>query len=130
MTWCTRFGALGIIIGCPAIAYILYFACNENGCPSSSFLSAPLQTLAAQWPGFSGIFSVHVFVYYCFWYSGLALLQFVLPGKKQYGVELRDKTRLLYKLNGSDPCTPLTPDIPDGAQCWKRSQCYSSIWAS
>lgn len=92
-------GALGVTVGTPFIAYALYFVCNENGCPSQSFLSSPLQTLAEQWPGLGGIYSHQVFGYYCAWYFGLAALQFVLPGKTQQGVVLKDKSRLLYKLN-------------------------------
>lgn len=92
-------GALGVTLGTPFVTYALYFLCNENGCPSQSFLDAPLQHLAAQWPGWDKVFSSKVFGYYCAWYFGIAAAQFILPGKTYEGVELPDKTRLKYKLN-------------------------------
>ncbi|KAF8251840.1 ERG4/ERG24 ergosterol biosynthesis protein [Wilcoxina mikolae CBS 423.85] len=92
-------GALGVTLGCPLLAYTLYFVCNDSGCPSKSFLDAPLETLAAQWPGLDGVYSHQAFGYYCAWFFGIAALQFILPGRERYGVELSDKSRLKYKLN-------------------------------
>jgi len=98
-----------VILGTPAIAYLLYFVCNEDGCPSSSFLEAPVESLIAQWPGIGGIFSPKVFGYYCAWFFGLVALQFILPGRTQEGVELNNKTRLKYKLNGTFATSPRLP---------------------
>ena len=104
-------------VGTPFIAHVLYFVCNEGGCPASTFLENPLAHLAAQWPGLNTLFSLRIFAYYCAWYFGLAALQFALPGRERLGVELRDGSRLKYKLNGaSAPApaadTPLTAQLP------------------
>jgi delta14-sterol reductase len=97
---CYRIGALAVTLGCPFLAYSLLFICNDFGCPSQSFLEAPLETFKAQWPGWEKIYSTEVFGYYCAWYLGLVALQFILPGKEILGVPLRDGSRLKYKING------------------------------
>ena len=99
----TRIGALAVTVGTPALAYGLYFVCNESGCPPKAFRDSPLDALAAQWPGAEGLFSKQVFCCYCAWFFGLIALQFFLPGKKAQGVVLPDKSRLTYKLNGTLP---------------------------
>lgn len=41
-----------------------------------------------------------IWTYYIAWYTVLAALDVILPGKKMKGVELRDGTKLGYKING------------------------------
>ena len=117
----TRIGAFAITVGTPALAYTLYFACNESGCPSKAFRDSPLDALVAQWPGPEGLFSTQVFRYYCAWFFGLVALQFVLPGKRAQGVVLPDKSRLTYKLNGMTPFRPSVGPRCSLQQCWKPS---------
>ncbi|KAL7268992.1 erg24, C-14 sterol reductase [Rhizina undulata] len=94
-------GALGVTLGTPFLTYLLYFACNESGCPSSSFLTAPLETFKHElWPGWDGFFSLRIAALYAVYYLGLVAMQFALPGKVHEGGLLADGTRLKYKLNG------------------------------
>ncbi|KAI5804488.1 ergosterol biosynthesis ERG4/ERG24 [Geopyxis carbonaria] len=92
-------GALGVTLGCPLTTYAFYFVCNENGCPTNSFLQAPIETLKSQWPGWEGFYSTEVLLYYCAWFFGNLALQFLLPGPTGEGVQLKDGTRLKYKQN-------------------------------
>lgn len=41
-----------------------------------------------------------IWTYYTAWFVGLAVLATILPGKRMQGVELRDGTKLPYKING------------------------------
>lgn len=46
------------------------------------------------------LFSCELWTYYSVWFFSLAILDVTLPGKKLYGVELRDGSKLPYKING------------------------------
>lgn len=94
-------GALGITLSAPAVTYIFYFICNEDGCPSSSFLRDPITVFRTSlWPGWSGLFDWEVTKYFFLWYIGLVVMQYVLPGREGEGVVLSDGRRLKYKFNG------------------------------
>lgn len=51
--------------------------------------------------------SGELWTYYITWFSSLAILDVLLPGTKLSGVELRDGTRLPYKINGIAMSTTL-----------------------
>ncbi|TGZ85666.1 ERG4/ERG24 ergosterol biosynthesis protein [Ascodesmis nigricans] len=95
-------GAFFVTVGCPITTYAFYFICNEDGCPSSSFLQQPLEYLTSVWPGWSGLYSNEVMMWYCAWFFGNLLLQFVLPGRTREGTLLSDGTRLKYKQNATE----------------------------
>lgn len=46
------------------------------------------------------ILNRELWTYYVVWFVVLAVLDVVLPGRKMFGVELRDGTKLPYKING------------------------------
>ncbi|CAZ81998.1 unnamed protein product [Tuber melanosporum] len=94
-------GAFAISLAAPAATYALYFVCNEDGCPSSSFLRDPVGNIASKWPGLSGAFDWGVTKHYFLWYFALAIMYFVLPGKIGDGVVLSNGRRLKYKFSGS-----------------------------
>ena len=93
-------GALAITLTVPAVTYIFYFVCNEDGCPSGSFLRDPVGNIASKWPGLSGAFDWDVTKHYFLWYLALAIMYFVLPGKAGDGVVLSNGKRLRYRFNG------------------------------
>ncbi|ODV96856.1 hypothetical protein PACTADRAFT_1442 [Pachysolen tannophilus NRRL Y-2460] len=45
-------------------------------------------------------FNERIWLVYCSWFFILVFLDFILPGKHLKGVELRDGTKLSYKING------------------------------
>ncbi|QEU59808.1 Erg24 [Kluyveromyces lactis] len=48
----------------------------------------------------SYLFDGELWTYYSAWFFSLAVLDVLLPGTKLYGVELRDGSKLPYKING------------------------------
>jgi delta14-sterol reductase len=84
------------------VTYLFYFICSPEGCPTSSFLSSPIEYLKSQWPGWSGLYSHQVMLAYLAWFFGNLGLQYALPGAVREGVPLRDGTRLKYKQNATE----------------------------
>lgn len=96
-------GALGISIGLPLLCNVLYFACNENGCPASWSSLAPY----AQMLGETKAFSWQSMSVYLAWFFGLVWLDILVPGKEVQGTTLRDGSSLRYKFNGKNVMTIL-----------------------
>lgn len=89
-------GALLISIGLPLLCNVLYFTCNEKGCPASWTSLEPIYTQLKEKP----LISLDAFLVYIAWVAALIFLDRVVPGVEAYGVTLRDGTKLKYKFNG------------------------------
>ncbi|QBM86809.1 Delta(14)-sterol reductase [Metschnikowia aff. pulcherrima] len=96
-------GALGIATGLPVVLVVFYYLCNEQY--SVRGITVDIEQVKAQLPQ-----NVDEFLQLCFdkscwaayaaWFSILAVLDIYMPGKDIPGVELRDGTRLMYRING------------------------------
>jgi len=87
-------GALGIIVGLPAVCYGLVVFCNANGCIRLNALEVP--TL----PEGMVLFSWEACAVFLGWIAFTTALHLILPGIRKEGIQLPDKSRLTYKLNG------------------------------
>lgn len=96
-------GALGISIGLPLLCNVLYFTCNENGCPASWSSLAPYTQMLEK----TKLFSMQAMSVYLAWFFGLVWLDLLVPGKEVKGTTLRDGTALRYKFNGKNVMTIL-----------------------
>lgn len=96
-------GALALTIGLPLLFNVLYFTCNEQGCPASwSSLSIYKEMITFGSQLYRPLFSFHALGVYLIWFFSLAVLDRVLPGELVDGTLLRDgKTRLKYMFNGT-----------------------------
>ncbi|CAN6602018.1 delta(14)-sterol reductase Erg24p [Trichomonascus vanleenenianus] len=88
-------GALAISIGLPVLFNVLYFSCNEGGCPREWSVQMILDQLKT-----AKLVSWEATAAYAAWFAGLVVLDRILPGKEVKGVTLRDGTQLTYKFNG------------------------------
>ncbi len=90
-----RLGPLAIVIGLPAVLYGLVATCNPRGClalwPRLQLPGWPLRTPLFTWQ------ACGVWLGWLLFQVGMHLL---LPGKRLQGTELRDGSRLTYKLTG------------------------------
>lgn len=96
-------GALAIATFLPLIIVLFYYLCNEQY--SVRGITVELGKVKSQLPS-----NVHELLQLCFdkncwlaytaWFSILAVLDIYAPGKDIPGVELRDGTRLMYRING------------------------------
>ena len=89
-------GAFAIVIGLPAVCYGLVLFCNADACVALDALPSAVPSAPASMPYFTweacGVFLG--------WMAYCVALHVILPGVTKRGVELPDKTRLTYKLNG------------------------------
>lgn len=88
-------GPVALIIGLPAICYLLFYACNASGCASwTSIIGVPgfANTPLITWSGL---------LTYCGWFLFVALLHLTLPGTWATGTQLPNGGVLEYKLNGT-----------------------------
>ncbi|KAI1919720.1 erg24, C-14 sterol reductase [Ophidiomyces ophidiicola] len=100
-------GALGIILGTPAIVYSFAFFCNDiSGCPPPSLLhpsTLSIESLKAEigWPqdGIKGLYDGHVMLCVLGYYALNLALQIFLPGREVDGEVLACGKRLKYKFN-------------------------------
>eukprot|EP00126_Sphaerothecum_destruens_P009168 Sdes_comp20449_c0_seq1m14641 len=112
-------GALGVILGLPLVAYVLFFACNSHGClqisPSFADESQGWSNLLTNYqnfekfsitsppwsiPTWKQLFSWKLFAVYTAWWAFQALLYMTLPGQTVKGVVLANGSRLDYYMNG------------------------------
>lgn len=95
-------GALTLSIGLPLLCNVLYFTCNDQGCPASwSSLETYKQMLTPGSPLYRPLFSWGALGVYAAWFLFLAVLDRIVPGETVDGTLLRDgKTRLKYLFNG------------------------------
>lgn len=96
-------GALGITLGLPMV--IEFFALVTNESYSIQGVSLDVDAVLRQLPSGSQetialAFDKKCWLAYLAWFGTLVALDFILPGKHMQGVELRDGTKLNYKING------------------------------
>jgi delta14-sterol reductase len=97
-------GALAITFGVPALAYVLYFACNESsgGCPPPIQSLYPSLVQAVSDPAFWWkLWDPKAFAIYYSWYAFCLLTWAVLPGDWVQGTQLRNGKYQQYKINGA-----------------------------
>ncbi|KAM0791732.1 hypothetical protein ACM66B_004000 [Microbotryomycetes sp. NB124-2] len=97
-------GALGVTLAVPFFAYWLSLACTPEQCPPwpmSNFVNFHKQGWHAmhsrQW--WQSLWSNQVALVYLAWYAWTVVCWLVLPGQEFKGVQLRDGSRLTYKIN-------------------------------
>lgn len=88
-------GPLGIMIGLPAVCYALVFLCHEEYC--LSFTEPYDLVKAVEQVQF---FSWEAMLVFLGWMLFQILLHLILPGERVQGTQLKNKTRLTYKLTG------------------------------
>lgn len=94
-------GALAVSIGLPLLCNVLYFTCNDQGCPASwTSLSTYKDMLTPGNALYRPLISVHAIGVYLAWFLSLAFLDRVVPGEVVDGVLMRDGKRLKYIFNG------------------------------
>ncbi|TID31055.1 hypothetical protein CANINC_000299 [Pichia inconspicua] len=97
-------GALTLIIFLPLITLFLHLACNEKYISQGFTLELDTirkifdEEILINWR--SLLFNVDCWKFYLSWFFGLAVLDVFVPGTEMFGVELRDKTKLKYNING------------------------------
>mmetsp|Transcript_12034 Transcript_12034/g.20343 ORF Transcript_12034/g.20343 Transcript_12034/m.20343 type:complete len:430 (-) Transcript_12034:329-1618(-) len=96
-------GPIGVILGLPAVCYLLVFACNSSGCLNLQTLEVPGFPAGMSFVTWEGI------VVSVGWFGLMVVLHLILPGQRVQGVKIaykddkgasRDK-QLTYKLNGA-----------------------------
>lgn len=94
-------GALGISVGLPVFTIILNQMVRPDYFIKGFFTNFDLAEL---WNGIKScdyyFTRYDLWTYYIAWQAVLAILAIILPGKNMSGVELRDGTKLPYKING------------------------------
>eukprot|EP00882_Tetradesmus_deserticola_P021767 GHRQ01023564.1.p1 GENE.GHRQ01023564.1~~GHRQ01023564.1.p1 ORF type:complete len:107 (+),score=15.83 GHRQ01023564.1:145-465(+) len=88
-----------ITIVLPLVVLGLSYACNAQGCVQLS----PWSPLPGFPPGQS-IYTSEAMLAVTGWFGLVLLLHLLLPGQPAHGVQLPNKQRLNYKLNGALPC--------------------------
>jgi len=106
--FCGPFGALLVTLTVPAVAYALFFLCNDaNTCRPSLDSDA----LLAAVPSLSELWDSDAALIYLVWYVFCVLAWAILPGDWVDGTTLRDGSVKKYKINGTAPshlsCRPL-----------------------
>ena len=106
-------GALFVTLTVPAVAYALFFVCNDaNACrPTLDY-----DTLLSAVPSLSDLWDSDAALIYLVWYVFCVLAWAILPGDWVDGTTLRDGSKKQYKINGT------TPNRPSG-----RSLTYLSV---
>lgn len=85
--------------------YTIVFLCNDkSGCPVPSLLSPSTLTFdllkrETGWQGFAALFSLKGFLFTLGYYAVNLVLWTILPAEEHLGTELRNGTRLKYRLN-------------------------------
>ncbi|ODQ81280.1 hypothetical protein BABINDRAFT_175047 [Babjeviella inositovora NRRL Y-12698] len=92
-------GAIGITLGLPTLIICFHLICNPSYVVEG--VSLDIDAIIAQVPPLNDLF----FNYTCWkaylaWFFTLVALDRLVPGKHLQGVELRDGTKLPYKING------------------------------
>eukprot|EP00976_Prorocentrum_cordatum_P074495 1181538-Prorocentrum_minimum.AAC.5 len=88
-------GPIGVILGLPAVCYLLVFACNSSGCLTLQPLQIPGFPEGMEFVTLDGI-AVSIA-----WMALMIGLHLVLPGARIKGVKLSTGNQLTYKLNGA-----------------------------
>ncbi|RLV90440.1 Delta [Spathaspora sp. JA1] len=96
-------GAIGITLGLPTL--ITFFALITNQTYSIQGINLDINAVLSQLPQnieawIELCFNKQCWTAYLTWFSVLVVLDFILPGTMAKGVELRDGSKLNYKING------------------------------
>ncbi|KAJ2005291.1 erg24, C-14 sterol reductase [Coemansia thaxteri] len=93
-------GAVAVIAITTTVLFVWYFSCSEaaGGCRLPATLGQWSQ-IATEAANYRSYVSAEALVYYALWWSWLALLYFVIPGRTAQGVPLRNGQRLDYPVN-------------------------------
>ena len=113
--WGPLFGPVAIMLGVPAVNYLLVYACSSVGCVSFPHLPNFSQSLAHHRPA-----TVDGFLVVAGWVLGQLLLHLLLPGRRELGAPLPDGSRLTYKLTGEPPAAYFAlrpPKLGSRMQC-------------
>lgn len=125
-------GALLNTLAVPAVAYALFFACNEeNACRPRLDLDAVLDVVAS----LPSLWDTDAALIYLSWYAFCVFAWVILPGDWVDGTVLRDGSKKKYKINGNDIQLPLSPtdvslsvlDVPPRARHRQRHRLQ--LWA-
>ncbi|CAN3364175.1 delta(14)-sterol reductase Erg24p [Diutina catenulata] len=118
-------GALAITLGLPAVIELFELICNENYVAQGVTLDFAkiAEQMPKGWSGFCEVaFDPTCWKVYLAWFFGLAVLDLVLPGQHLQGTELRDGTRLWYKINGKAMSSVLLTIL--AARLWQSDNWY------
>lgn len=91
-------GALAISTLLPVLFNVLYFSCNERGCPVTWDSLDPYWDMWEK----AKLVSWEAAGVYLAWFFSLVVLDRIVPGAEVDGTVLRDGTRLKYKFNGTN----------------------------
>ncbi|KAI9027873.1 putative ERG24-C-14 sterol reductase [Hyaloraphidium curvatum] len=91
-------GAAFLLVLLPATVYGLYFLCDATGCPNPGVLRGDFSSVSKAFKA-ANLLDLQAFAAYIGWLAYMVALWFVLPGKWIEGIELRDGSRLKYKIN-------------------------------
>ncbi|KAF3904318.1 hypothetical protein AA313_de0201032 [Arthrobotrys entomopaga] len=120
-------GVGAITIVAPTVSYLLYFGCNEHGCPPTH-LTWP-QYVEQVLPTKDQFFSLEVLGCFASYVLGLALLNVTIPVRDRLGVPLKTGERLVYNLNAYETFIPLMGSLVFGTYVygWEWSL-WTWIW--
>ncbi|KAL6944675.1 erg24, C-14 sterol reductase [Hanseniaspora osmophila] len=94
-------GALAITFGLPAVVVVLNQMIRPDYYIKGVFENFHIEEIVYNLRPLKDYFKLHeIWCYYLVWFFGLAFFDVVLPGKSMKGTELRDGSKLDYKING------------------------------
>lgn len=86
-------GSYGILLGLPLLVWAASYYCNQNGWPV-------IPSALPMWDDIKGTWSNEVFLVYIAWFLFQVVLHLLVPGPDVDGVQLRNGSRLKYRING------------------------------
>ncbi|KAF3910189.1 hypothetical protein ABW21_db0201210 [Orbilia brochopaga] len=98
-------GAAAISIVAPAVSYLLYFGCNEHGCPPTRL--SWLQYVEKVLPTLDEFFDIRVLGYLAAYILALVFLNVTIPVRDRLGVRLKTGEQLIYNLNAFETFMPM-----------------------
>eukprot|EP00878_Enallax_costatus_P039401 GHUV01045074.1.p1 GENE.GHUV01045074.1~~GHUV01045074.1.p1 ORF type:complete len:123 (-),score=7.20 GHUV01045074.1:14-382(-) len=105
------YGPALIIIALPLVVLGLSYACNANGC-----LQLFPYVYVPGFPASTQLYTHEAMLAVAGWFTLVLVLHLLLPGQTAQGVELPNRRRLTYKLNGT--CTMAH---------WLLSDCFIAL---
>jgi len=94
-------GAFGITFGLPLVVVLLNQMIRPDYFITGLFNNFQLEEMFYNLRSLKDYFKLHeIWCYYLVWFFSLAILDVVLPGKDMFGTELRDGSKLKYRING------------------------------
>ncbi|KAJ2817629.1 erg24, C-14 sterol reductase, partial [Coemansia furcata] len=93
-------GSVAVMTITTIVLYVWNFSCSEaTGC-QLPVTGSQWAAIAAHAADYRSYLSLEALAYYVLWWSWLAMLYFVIPGRTVQGVALRNGQRLDYPING------------------------------